>query len=96
MQTIFATLGQLLVSFYVSYCRHEALEHNGEPRLRIGTVCVLALSIYSIGRLLFFAIRDDENFKSNRSYTTAYMALGTLAGPPPLPSPLDSSVGSDP
>jgi len=35
---------------------------------------------YSVGRLLFFMVREDENFKSKRSYTTAYMALGTLAG----------------
>jgi prolipoprotein diacylglyceryltransferase len=81
MQTLFATLGQLLVAAYVSHCRKQALlKNNGEPILRVGTVCVLALSIYSVGRLLFFAIREDENFKSNKSYTTAYMALGTLAG----------------
>lgn len=81
MQTLYATLGQILVASYVAHCRKQAaLENNGEPILRVGTVCVIALSIYSVGRLLFFAIREDENFKSNKSYTTAYMALGTLAG----------------
>ena len=81
MQTLFATLGQLIVAGYISHCRTQAASFNGgDPILRVGTVSVLALSIYSIGRLVFFALREDENFKSNKSYTTAYMALGTLAG----------------
>lgn len=84
---------QLLQSIYASVCQLALLAavapalmaSSAAPPaaiaawMRPGTVGVLALAVYSIGRLIFFTLRDDENFKSNRSYTTAYVALATLA-----------------
>jgi hypothetical protein len=36
------------------------------PRSQAGLVGCTVLSVYSIGRILFFSLREDECFKSNR------------------------------
>ncbi|GFH27947.1 uncharacterized protein HaLaN_26346 [Haematococcus lacustris] len=48
------------------------------PVVKTGIVGCAVLAAYSVGRILFFMLRDDEKFKSNRSYTTAYVALITI------------------
>ncbi|GAX80651.1 hypothetical protein CEUSTIGMA_g8086.t1 [Chlamydomonas eustigma] len=88
LQTLYAAVTQTLLLAYVTSCQQQQQQvavinsdtGNENSGLLVGIVSVYTLVAYSVGRLLFFMVREDENFKSNRSYTTAYMALGTLGG----------------
>ncbi len=98
LQTVFALLCQLAIFAYVFHLKDQLL---------VGTVTAITVAFYSVGRLLFFLVREDEvcrvggglkgmlptlslhpdhpvaaeqKFKSNRSYTTAYMAIISLVG----------------
>ncbi|KAG1662561.1 hypothetical protein FOA52_003940 [Chlamydomonas sp. UWO 241] len=71
LQAAFAALCQAAILFTLA-------SFDASP-FPVGMVAVAALGLYSVGRLIFFSLREDENFKTNRSYTTAYMALGTIA-----------------
>lgn len=82
LQTLYALVSQTLLLAYVASLDGAAASvtpHSGSS-MRVGMVSVWCLTAYSVGRLMFFMVREDENFKSNRSYTTAYMAIATLAG----------------
>ena len=65
LQAATAALFQAILLAYITY----------SPLVPEGMLSALFLTLYALGRIVFFFLREDECYKSKRSYTTLHISL---------------------